>query len=226
MGAQALGDRVAHRGARVERRERVLEHDLHLAAQQVAELSPLAARTSMPSNVMLPLSASSSRSSTRPSVDLPHPDSPTSPSTSPARMSRSTPSTACTTPLALPNASGPGDEGLDDAAGFEQDVAARSLTIVLDAAAFTVTGVSATSECRKQRTLCPGATSTSAGQLLGAPREAGFDAGLAARREAAARRQVDEVGHPPGDHRQLLGPPADHRARTRSGPGCRDAAAR
>ena len=54
-------------------------------------------------SVMVPLSASSSRSRTRPSVDLPQPDSPTSPSTSPARMSRSTPSTARTAPLVRPN---------------------------------------------------------------------------------------------------------------------------
>src|SRR5215213_1246406 len=38
----------------------------------------------------------------RPSVDLPHPDSPTSPSASPRRISRSTPSTARSTSRSLP----------------------------------------------------------------------------------------------------------------------------
>ena len=44
-----------------------------------------------------PLVGSTSRSTARPSVVLPHPDSPTSPSVSPGRMSSDTPSTAFTT---------------------------------------------------------------------------------------------------------------------------------
>ena len=51
---------------------------------------------SMPSKMIVPLVGSCSRISIRPSVDLPQPDSPTSPSVSPRRTSRSTPSTACT----------------------------------------------------------------------------------------------------------------------------------
>src|SRR5438270_3700382 len=47
---------------------------------------------------MWPEVAGRRRTMTRPSVDLPHPDSPTRPSVSPAAMVRSTPSTAWTTP--------------------------------------------------------------------------------------------------------------------------------
>ena len=43
-----------------------------------------------------PAESGSRPTASRPSVDLPHPDSPTSPTTSPERIARSTPSTACT----------------------------------------------------------------------------------------------------------------------------------
>ena len=51
---------------------------------------------SLPSNTMEPAVASMSRSSSRPTVVLPQPDSPTRPSVSPRWMTRSTPSTART----------------------------------------------------------------------------------------------------------------------------------
>src|SRR5436853_7551279 len=60
---------------------------------------------SCPSNSTLPLrfAASGSRPRTpRPSVDLPHPDSPTRPSVSPRLRSNDTPSTARTAPRAVP----------------------------------------------------------------------------------------------------------------------------
>src|SRR5215510_15024825 len=47
---------------------------------------------------MVPPVGSRSRITVRPSVDLPQPDSPTRPRVSPALISRSTPSTACTWP--------------------------------------------------------------------------------------------------------------------------------
>ena len=50
---------------------------------------------STPSKVISPSVGSSRRRIVRPSVDLPHPDSPTRPTVSPRRISRSTPSTAC-----------------------------------------------------------------------------------------------------------------------------------
>jgi hypothetical protein len=58
--------------------------------------SPLSERTSVPSKMISPAVGSTSRSRPRPSVDLPQPDSPTSPYVSPALMDRETPSTAYT----------------------------------------------------------------------------------------------------------------------------------
>ncbi len=58
------------------------------------------AEISWPSNSIVPADRSISRNSSRASVDLPQPDSPTSPSVSPAWTSRSTPSTARTLPTA------------------------------------------------------------------------------------------------------------------------------
>jgi hypothetical protein len=52
--------------------------------------------TSAPSNQTSPALGSISRRMQRPVVDLPQPDSPTSPSVSPLPMSKLTPSTACT----------------------------------------------------------------------------------------------------------------------------------
>ena len=50
----------------------------------------------LPSKMISPSVGSSSRTSVRPSVDLPQPDSPTSPSVSPSRTAKLTSSTACT----------------------------------------------------------------------------------------------------------------------------------
>ena len=88
--AQALADRLAHRHARVQRRERVLEDDLHAAAHARAARARESRRRSRPSNAISPASGSIRRSASRASVDLPQPDSPTRPSVSPASSSRST----------------------------------------------------------------------------------------------------------------------------------------
>ena len=53
---------------------------------------------SWPSNMIEPAVGSSSLMIARPVVDLPHPDSPTRPSVSPASTEKQTPSTACTAP--------------------------------------------------------------------------------------------------------------------------------
>ena len=60
--------------------------------------APLMLAISRPSNVIEPLVGSIRRISSRAVVDLPQPDSPTMPSVSPSRTSRSMPSTACTAP--------------------------------------------------------------------------------------------------------------------------------
>src|SRR5690349_6173230 len=64
---------------------------------------------SSPLNAILPAVGSISLIAVRPSVDLPQPDSPTSPRVSPVLISRSTPSTACTCPTvrcSTPDATG------------------------------------------------------------------------------------------------------------------------
>src|SRR5256885_657792 len=71
--------------------------------------SPRMCVMSSPLNVTLPSVGSSSRITVRPRVDLPHPDSPTRPTVSPALISRSTPSTAWTWPTVrwrIPDATG------------------------------------------------------------------------------------------------------------------------
>ncbi len=54
---------------------------------------------SVPSNSIFPAVGSSSRVTSRPIVDLPQPDSPTTPSVSPALTVKSMPSTARTAPV-------------------------------------------------------------------------------------------------------------------------------
>src|SRR5688572_31735110 len=54
-------------------------------------------RTSRPSKSICPEVGSVRRNKQRPTVDFPQPDSPTSPSVSPAKISKETPSTARTT---------------------------------------------------------------------------------------------------------------------------------
>ena len=67
-------------------------------AAQRAQLRARAWVMSRPSKTILPPVGSSSRVISRPVVVLPQPDSPTSASVSPARTSKSTPSTARTAP--------------------------------------------------------------------------------------------------------------------------------
>ncbi len=77
---------------------------------------------SSPPKRIVPLVGSSRRTKRRPSVDLPQPDSPTTPSVSPRRTSSETPSTACTTsPLGAPERRRADREVLDEVDGLEQD---------------------------------------------------------------------------------------------------------
>src|SRR6266508_2771362 len=75
-----------------------------ISRRRARSCAPLAASRSRPSNSSDPASASSSRSSIRPRVVFPQPDSPTTPSASPAYTSRSTRSTARTFPATRPKA--------------------------------------------------------------------------------------------------------------------------
>ena len=75
-------DDLPDRLARVQRRVRVLEDHLHLAAERphLARLNPV---MSSPSKMTVPEVESMSFVTSRAVVDLPHPDSPTRPSVSP-----------------------------------------------------------------------------------------------------------------------------------------------
>ncbi len=84
MHAQALADDLGDRHARAERAVGILEHDLHLAPQRPhgAELEALQRLADEHDRAF----AEIRRNSARPSVVLPDPDSPTTPSVSPRRM--------------------------------------------------------------------------------------------------------------------------------------------
>ena len=112
-----------------ERRVRVLEDDLHAPA----ELAQLARRQAdsiaRPSNRIVPDGRlEQPRARAGPVVDLPHPDSPTSPSVSRAvRRERLTSSTACTTPLSLsPKYAAPHREVLHEVLDLEERRRRRS----------------------------------------------------------------------------------------------------
>ena len=77
---------------RVERRVRVLEDHLRVPTDG-PELAPRSLRDVAAVDVQFPAVDPKSRSTQRPSVDFPDPDSPTSPRVCPGRISKSTPST-------------------------------------------------------------------------------------------------------------------------------------
>ena len=81
--------------SRVQRRVRILEDDLDVAADGTHRRR-LSVVISRPSKTILPAVGSSSLMIVRPSVVLPQPDSPTMPTVSPGRTVKSTPSTALT----------------------------------------------------------------------------------------------------------------------------------
>ena len=100
---ERLADDLADALARVQRRVRVLEDDLHLLAQRpqpaLRQLGDVDARRSGSCRHV----GSSRRTISRAVVDLPQPDSPTIPSVSPLLTVSVTSSTACTTSLPREN---------------------------------------------------------------------------------------------------------------------------
>ena len=87
---------VADRHARVERSRGILEHHLDIAPRRAQRARARAPVSSTPSNLTEPAVGSIRRSTQRPVVLLPQPDSPTRPSVSPRSTSKDTPDTACT----------------------------------------------------------------------------------------------------------------------------------
>ena len=84
MRERTFGNDVADAHARIERRKRVLKH--HLDARGV--LAPGGHHRLAGEFAPAPMLASRMPAATRPSVDLPQPDSPTSPSVSPFAMAQ------------------------------------------------------------------------------------------------------------------------------------------
>ena len=76
----------------------ILEDHLHLATE-LAEVAALRLRDVLALELDRPLGRLVQAHHHAASVDLPHPVSPTRPSVSPLLISRSTPSTACTSPI-------------------------------------------------------------------------------------------------------------------------------
>ena len=95
--AQRLADDVLHHPARVQARVRVLEDHLDAPAQRAQPRRRLAAprAASWPSKCTLPRVGSYRPTSSRATVLLPQPDSPTSASVLPRSIAKLTPSTAC-----------------------------------------------------------------------------------------------------------------------------------
>ncbi len=85
--AQRLGDDLAHRHARIERGQRVLEDDLQVAAvaARISSARQLG-QILRPARAPAPRRARAIAGCSGPSVDLPQPLSPTMPSVSPLRM--------------------------------------------------------------------------------------------------------------------------------------------
>ena len=99
LGHESFADDVADRHARIQRSDGVLEDDLDAPAETLQVGTTLAedvlAVDAAPGRAV----AGSRRMSVRPRVDLPQPDSPTSPSTSPCPTSNVMSSTAWTSPM-------------------------------------------------------------------------------------------------------------------------------
>ena len=177
---------------------------------------------SVPSNVIVPDVGSISRSSSRPTVVLPDPDSPTSPSVSPRRTSKLDPGHGLDDGHLPVEEPAPDREVLDQVADLDQRRLAgphrlRARALAADVRAVTgirrrargqpllglhragrvVVEPAADVMARAVRRAAPGAASVDSGTSCSI-------AGPAARREAAGRRQVDEVGHVARDDRQLV----------------------
>ena len=176
---------------------------------------------SSPSKRTVPLVGSCRRTRSRPSVDLPQPDSPTMPSVSPRRTSSETPSTAWTTSR-MPRRT-------------EVDRTGKCLT---RSTASSSTGVSPVDAHALSRSGSPlREAARSAGRTAGSrwhasrrpgadafeqlrPGRAELEAVRAARREAAARRRGERRGRRPGNRREPADArPVDARDRAEQAPG-------
>ena len=188
--------------------------------------SPLSLAMSVPSNMIVPAVGSIRRSSSRPTVVLPQPDSPTRPSVSPRRIVEVHAVHGLDLGDGAPQDAALDREVLDQAADLDQrPVSGRPARprsrspsrrwqragahAALRSSAQRWTSSRASSLIdewySQQRTVVVGGRRAAARD---GPPSAGVTscsiARRAARREAAARRQVDQVGHHARDDRQLI----------------------
>ena len=199
MQRQRLGQDLAHRHARIERGVGVLEDDLRIAAEGAQLIAHRARARSRPSKRTVPASGSISRSTSRLTVDLPQPDSPTSASVLPASTLKLTPSTALTKAVGRPNTERVGDEMLDQAFDLEQRGHDTSLS----------------SGALMQREAWPGLTHRE--------RRRRGDADVAderaARGETAAGRRIGHVRHHAFDGGEMRGAAVEPRDRAEQADG-------
>ena len=192
--------------------------------------APLSAVSSSPSNRIEPAVGSMRRRISRPTVVLPQPDSPTSPSVSPRRISKLTPSTAWTIPIVrcripprmgkcltrsvtLTSGGSPGaGAGRGAMAGWARlSDADPSDTSGLghcagdrDAAVRPGQEIAALVVISPAPDVVAGADRQELRVMLGRQRDVLLDADHAAWREAAADGQVDQVRDVARDDRQLV----------------------
>ena len=186
---------------------RVLENDLHGAGASRSASRPRRVMSS-PSNTIWPAVGSISRISSRPSVDLPQPDSPTRPSVSPAAISKSTTSSTARSAYRRCGAKKPPGadrEMLGEADGLEQRRHRRGELRDADAGGG-----------RGRRR-----TSTAAASARRRPRLHGAQRGAKRQPRGAPRR----LGQRARDRHQPLAILRPATARNPAGRACRDAAA-
>ena len=199
VDVQPFADGFADGHARIERGIRVLEDDLQRSGAWRLQVVALAAsRISTPPIRTEPLVGSIRRSIERPTVVLPHPDSPTRPSVSPLRMVKLTLSTACTQADDALQHAASHREVLHQLADFDQ---------VLRALLRELVSLHGAARSDGERGLMPlgflvqptanGMTRSDLEQvrlLFGADRQLVPELGAAARGEAASGRQVHQIG--------------------------------
>ena len=180
---------------------------------------------SVPSKRTVPLVGSCSRTSSRPRVDLPQPDSPTMPSVSPRRTSSETPSTACTCSRAPRRDERRAHrEVLDEVDRLEQHGRSGCVMRSRGPARRPATPAAAPAEPRGRDGTRPGGPGRPARAAPAASRRARSGAGSGAR-TGSPRREREERGRRARDRGEPARRAAGRRAgSSRAAPRCTDAA--
>ena len=224
-----LADDVDDAHPRIERRVRILEDHLHLELLARARRRRVqmrrAARRARSARLR---TAAAARPRGGPSVDLPHPDSPTRPTTSPGAIARSTPSTACTT-----SSFRPAPSSIADLARRRRATCTKRFDTPRSSTSARHAGGGATGlrrcahgRCSAssgwwQRTVCPRAGRRSAASPASSAQTVGRVRAALAKR--AARRQVERRRRHAGNLLQPRAARAASTAPSRAAPACTDA---